>query len=294
MACQAKKPEKLSSSDWDLDSLRVGIDINSVKSANKYELAVKTKFKGIAKEISAPQSGEWLDLHEEMDVSLWAYISDNQPILPAQKLAITQIGHFSLQQDSICQIGREYLAVFLGRKLIALDSIALPDSAFIGEKLNSSFLIHKVLPNYQPPEAFSLLAITTFSITPSAELKYAFGQSSLSNGCAVVSLSRLGEFSNRKPHFRFYLLRSLKVASHEVGHSLGMTHCATFECNMNGVNHLRELDSKPPYLCPNCFSKLCWRLGISEEKKRFTLLKSFWKKHGFGKYAAYYGEMIGK
>jgi archaemetzincin len=52
------------------------------------------------------------------------------------------------------------------------------------------------------------------------------------------------------------------VLAHETGHMLSMHHCTRFECLMNGVNHLAELDRSPIWLCPMCLRKLDYAIGL--------------------------------
>lgn len=51
------------------------------------------------------------------------------------------------------------------------------------------------------------------------------------------------------------IYRCLKTACHELCHVIGITHCKTYECLMNGSNLIEEADRKPFLLCPVCQRK---------------------------------------
>ncbi|RYP75035.1 hypothetical protein DL771_002683 [Monosporascus sp. 5C6A] len=55
--------------------------------------------------------------------------------------------------------------------------------------------------------------------------------------------------------------RLARTASHELGHCLGMDHCVYYACNMQGTAGMVEDVRQPPYLCPNCLSKLSYAVA---------------------------------
>ena len=75
------------------------------------------------------------------------------------------------------------------------------------------------------------------------------------------------------------LHRTLKTATHEIGHMFSMQHCTEYECNMCGSNSRAESDRRPLALCPDCLAKLCWATK-ADPKGRFGRLAAFCKKHG--------------
>jgi archaemetzincin len=52
----------------------------------------------------------------------------------------------------------------------------------------------------------------------------------------------------------------------------GLHHCKTFECNMNGSNHINELDRNQLRLCSECQHKLNYRLMINAEVRLTEML----------------------
>ncbi len=84
-------------------------------------------------------------------------------------------------------------------------------------------------------------------------LTFVFGEAQLGKQCALVSVFRL--------HQRFYglpddesnfFLRCEKEAVHELGHTLGLTHCRNFECVMHYGNIVEDIDLKRNVFCPVC------------------------------------------
>jgi len=59
-----------------------------------------------------------------------------------------------------------------------------------------------------------------------------------------------------------YRLRVLKEVMHEVGHLLGLGHCSNRRCVMSFSNSVSEVDSKEPWFCPACVSKLKSIAGV--------------------------------
>jgi archaemetzincin len=70
------------------------------------------------------------------------------------------------------------------------------------------------------------------------------------------------------------LRRAAKILTHETGHMFGIKHCIYYQCNMNGANHLKEMDDTPMHLCPVCLRKM-------QHAVKFDPLKRYEKLHAF-------------
>jgi archaemetzincin len=78
-------------------------------------------------------------------------------------------------------------------------------------------------------------------------LTFVFGESQLGGRAGVVSLFRLKDPDRQK----FYG-RGAKIALHEVGHLMGLTHCRRTDCLMGFSHNLNDLDTLTDTFCPAC------------------------------------------
>jgi archaemetzincin len=88
-------------------------------------------------------------------------------------------------------------------------------------------------------------------------LNFVFGVAEHPGKAALVSLWRLkpefyGQSSNRELLFE----RSAKETLHEVGHTLGLDHCANPFCVMHFSNAILETDVKKGLFCSQCSVKV--------------------------------------
>ncbi|HET7754273.1 MAG TPA: archaemetzincin family Zn-dependent metalloprotease [Anaeromyxobacteraceae bacterium] len=86
-------------------------------------------------------------------------------------------------------------------------------------------------------------------------LTFVFGEAQLGGTAAVVSTARLKEpLPVSDP--RLVVERLAKEAVHELGHAMGLVHCATPDCAMGRSASVRDVDSKRGSLCGSCKAEI--------------------------------------
>jgi archaemetzincin len=138
--------------------------------------------------------------------------------------------------------------------------------------------------------AYLAFTSSDLDLWPGENWNFVYGQANLRDRTGVWSIYRNGDPA-KEAEYQLCLARTLRTASHETGHILTMQHCTAFQCNMNGVNHQAEGDSKPQHLCPVCLRKLCWNLQV-EPLGYAKTLRDFSQKHGFAEEAEWYAAVI--
>jgi archaemetzincin len=87
-------------------------------------------------------------------------------------------------------------------------------------------------------------------------LHFVFGQADCPGKGALISLFRLRpEFYGRPPNVQVAIDRGTKEAVHEIGHTLGLKHCANPFCVMYSSNSIFETDRKVSLFCSKCHLK---------------------------------------
>lgn len=79
-----------------------------------------------------------------------------------------------------------------------------------------------------------------------------FGEADVGGSIAVVSTAPL----NIDATIDEFKKRVIKECIHEVGHTLGLGHCADKTCVMSLSSDRFDVDRKSEHLCPQCMSKL--------------------------------------
>ena len=89
------------------------------------------------------------------------------------------------------------------------------------------------------------------------QLNFIFGIADPEGRRALIAVSRLRqEFYGLTANFTLFLLRALKEAVHELGHTWGLGHCLDPHCVMYFSNSLIDTDRKEYQFCHRCRNKL--------------------------------------
>jgi len=259
----------------------------SLKKKNKTYTNCKDYFECISKndiKLEDPISGEWRFYNKEDSQTLDKYKKRNpqKADISETKIYLQPIGAFSVDEQKVLELNREYLQIFFQIPTIILDSFSdalIPDSAKRKrqdgiEQLNTQFIIQNILKGKIPENGYALMAITEKDLYPSSDWNFVFGQASYADRVGVSSLYRLGN----KPlnNFNLCLRRILNISSHEIGHMFSISHCILAKCVMNGANNLYETDQSPNRLCSECQKKIFWNIGY-DNIARLNQLTAFFK-----------------
>jgi len=94
-------------------------------------------------------------------------------------------------------------------------------------------------------------------------LNFVFGEALLGGPVAVVYLTRLRpEFYGKLPNHELFIERICKEVMHELGHTLGLRHCANPQCVMHFSNSIVDTDYKSMLFCMRCQSIIARALLI--------------------------------
>lgn len=102
------------------------------------------------------------------------------------------------------------------------------------------------------PDTWRLLGVTSVDLYIPI-LTFVFGEAQLQGALAVVSTYRLRqEFYGLPADDHLLSERLLKEAVHELGHTLGLTHCDDTACAMAPSHAVEWIDLKTAQYCHKC------------------------------------------
>ncbi len=231
--------------------------------------------------------GDWASEHPEQPQSFWQYVL-SRPVRPTAVqgvIYVQPLGEFTVEQRAAVESAQLFLAAFYQlpvKSLSAVPASEIPEEARRknpatgAAQLHTRWVLDVLLPPGRPKDAVALVAFTPEDLYPESAWNFVFGEASLTDRVGVWSVNRFGDPVKEK---HLFVLRTLKVAGHEVGHMLGLHHCSAHACMMNGSNSLPESDAQPLEVCPLCLRKLQWNVGF-DVRERFRGLRDFHKVSG--------------
>ena len=262
------------------------------------ELSVQmSKLRALHKKPAKPRRGEWLYEHAEPGQTFGQYLA-TRPMVPTSRRSVIYVqplGRFTDQQGKIVGATGRFLALYFGLEVRLLD--ALPDSVVPASarrvhpqwgdrQILTGYVLADVLVPRLPDDAFAYIALTAGDLWPGEGWNFVLGSASLRDRVGVWSLYRHGDPSAGEAPYRLCLLRTMKTASHELGHMFSMLHCTAYECNMCGSHSGPASDRRPISLCPECLAKICWATG-AEPAKRYADLAEWYRSNGLHRQAEF-------
>lgn len=203
-------------------------------------------------------------------------------------------GDFDDARSAVVDRVADLLSRFYGvpvRFLEPLNLNSLDESAFEGDqegsgrRLFTDYVLGRLRSGpHRPNDVAAMLALTPLDLARNDQGAWAFGQASLVDRVAVVSLFRQGD---PNVDFTLSLRRTLKTCLHEVGHSFGIPHCAAYQCGMNGSSHREEADRRPLWFCAEDEMKV-WLACRLDPAPRYERLIDFAQSNGLEEEARFW------
>ena len=119
---------------------------------------------------------------------------------------------------------------------------------------HSTKILHALETHQRKMQVDRVLGVTALDLyLPS--MNFVFGEAQLPGKFALISTHRLKGDTGYGGEDLF-LGRIVKEAVHELGHTLGLTHCQSSTCVMFFSNSLKDTDRKGEDYCGSCLAKL--------------------------------------
>jgi len=231
--------------------------------------------------LDAPGPADWLAVHDEPGQSLAEYLATRRrtPTRERNALVLVPIGEPTPAQRRVLAATGRYLQAWTGlpvRLEPAVPLGAVPAQAKraergFGPQVSTQWVLDSVLVARRAPDAFLEIGLSALDLYPAGDWNFVFGQARPEAGVGVWSMARYGDAGASPAAEGMVLARTIRTASHETGHLLGLAHCTTWRCLMNGSNSLPELDRRPLELCPACLAKLCMGRGLDPVARARTV-----------------------
>jgi len=171
------------------------------------------------------------------------------------RIGILPFGNISL--DVLSVLEKNLAKVFPDSICSVIDEVLSVPKAALDKKrnqYNSTIILNEVqVFAAKKPEFHKVLGVVDVDVFASG-LNYVFGEAYVSGKAALISLWRLkpgyyGESASSQSLF----LRTLKEAVHELGHTLGLSHCRQGLCVMRFSNSIFDTDKKQSLFCGQCY-----------------------------------------
>lgn len=264
--------------------------------------AIVKRLKPLQSDLEKPQPGDWLAEHKENGQTFEQFVKRYPEPTPAglSTLYIQPIGDFGPTQQKLVDTTARCLGLFYGRPVKTLPTISLKQIPEDARRINehtqqtqilTTYVLDMVLKPKRPEDALAVLALSAEDLWPGKGWNFVFGQASLSERVGVWSIQRFGDPDESPAAYQLCLERTLGTALHETGHMLGIPHCISHKCGMNGSNSLPESDRGSLHFCAECQPKVWWTCNLKPQKHLEELIR-FAKAEKLEEAAAYWQEAL--
>lgn len=139
------------------------------------------------------------------------------------------------------------------------ETLPIPGEAFnkTRQQYNSTVILNKIHGYAEKQRGVDrILGVTNVDIFV-PNLNFVFGEAEYPGKAALISLNRLKpEFYGNAANTELFIERCTKEAVHEIGHTLGLTHCSNPLCVMHFSNSIADTDMKQSLFCNRCYLKV--------------------------------------
>ena len=140
-----------------------------------------------------------------------------------------------------------------------------PDPRFAFNLTRQQYLSTEILASMstrKTPDRWRLLGVTLVDLYIPI-LTFVFGEAQLKGNCALVSGHRLRqEFYGLPSNPSLFHDRLLKEATHELGHTVALSHCEDYQCVMSPSHGVEWIDLKTNRFCSVCRSAVRTRRTV--------------------------------
>lgn len=155
--------------------------------------AVVDKLKPLAIPLDPPESGDWLDEHDEAGQSLVQYINSCPTCATSlrNKIYIMPLGEFDEASTKILNCVVDFVSTFFGLEVIVQKSVAIKDYVTNkdAQRAVPNWGVHQILTSFLlkkrandlPSDAATYLCFTTSDLWPGRGWNFVFGQASINN-----------------------------------------------------------------------------------------------------------------
>jgi archaemetzincin len=166
-----------------------------------------------------------------------------------------------------CGLMQAAVGAYFLKPCMVLDRVDRPERFYIARRAqyDASEILDWLKPKV-PADALSLIGVIDRDIF-TERTNYVFGLATFDRRVAVHSLARYhNSFFGGKDDPKQFKVRTVKVLTHELGHTFGLEHCDDKKCDMSYSNSLPELDATDLTFCAKCTAALCKVLGLKPQQ----------------------------